>query len=314
MDSMGSLALSTEPPDDGLLRRKPYPRNEYIINYLMWKHILVQAVVQFIILIILYTSADKFIYEDNNDRITTIGQILSCFGIIPATSINISDINSIPNRDSLNILSGRSIDWKASIKQISNLTCQNTDFKNSSSLAYAFDDYTANFGNTVHMTIIFNTFVLYTLFNQLNSRMINDEKNIFHSLQNNIYFVIILIIEIAFQILIISVGSKAFNCSNGGLTGKQWGICIGFGLICFPVSFILKYIPLEKCLEYTSLYFRNLNCCKKGNKVDNADSMSSEADEKDLITKRKLKSKDGKTKKSKGKKSEIILDQEKLKE
>lgn len=40
MDTLGALALATEPPTDALLKRKPYKRTEYIISPLMMKHIL----------------------------------------------------------------------------------------------------------------------------------------------------------------------------------------------------------------------------------------------------------------------------------
>ena len=40
MDSLGSLALATEPPKEELLKRPPYKRDEYIISNKMVKHIL----------------------------------------------------------------------------------------------------------------------------------------------------------------------------------------------------------------------------------------------------------------------------------
>jgi len=40
MDSLGALALATEPPKKDLLKRPPYRRDEYIISRKMVKHIL----------------------------------------------------------------------------------------------------------------------------------------------------------------------------------------------------------------------------------------------------------------------------------
>ena len=45
MDSLGSLALATEPPYQELLHRKPTKRDESIINGKMWKHIIFQSMV-----------------------------------------------------------------------------------------------------------------------------------------------------------------------------------------------------------------------------------------------------------------------------
>ena len=49
MDSLGSLALATEPPYEELLQREPTKRNESIINGRMWKHIIMQSLCQIIL-------------------------------------------------------------------------------------------------------------------------------------------------------------------------------------------------------------------------------------------------------------------------
>ena len=51
------------------------------------------------------------------------------------------------------------------------------------------------------------------------------------------------------QILMIFVGNAVFHVSFNGITGIQWGICIGFSAITFVVSFIAKLIPLEKFID-----------------------------------------------------------------
>ena len=61
MDSLGSLALATEPPYEELLQREPTKRNESIINGRMWKHIIIQSLVQIILLVVLYLAAPEFI-------------------------------------------------------------------------------------------------------------------------------------------------------------------------------------------------------------------------------------------------------------
>jgi Ca2+ transporting ATPase len=40
MDSLGALALATEPPKPELLERPPYRRDEYIISRKMMKHLI----------------------------------------------------------------------------------------------------------------------------------------------------------------------------------------------------------------------------------------------------------------------------------
>lgn len=50
MDTMGALALGTEPPTLALLRRRPYKRHASLINRIMWRHIAVQAAYQLVLL------------------------------------------------------------------------------------------------------------------------------------------------------------------------------------------------------------------------------------------------------------------------
>lgn len=52
MDTMGALALATEPPREELMNRKPYGRTEPLISPVMWRNILVQAAFQLVVLFI----------------------------------------------------------------------------------------------------------------------------------------------------------------------------------------------------------------------------------------------------------------------
>jgi hypothetical protein len=112
----------------------------------------------------------------------------------------------------------------------------------------AFTTYEKTNGNTAHMSIIFNTFMLYTLFNQVNARIIDDSFNIFLDLHNNIYFIEIEICEFGLHNLLIQFSANIFKSTSGGLTGYQCGICIGFGSITFLFNIVLKLFmrPNEK--------------------------------------------------------------------
>lgn len=44
---------------------------------------------------------------------------------------------------------------------------------------------------SAHFTIIFNAFVLMTMFNEINARKIHNERNIFKGIFNNYFFVTI---------------------------------------------------------------------------------------------------------------------------
>ncbi|KAF8771932.1 Plasma membrane calcium-transporting ATPase 3 like protein [Argiope bruennichi] len=80
---------------------------------------------------------------------------------------------------------------------------------------------------TQHFTIIFNTFVMMTLFNEINARKIHGERNIFEGLLTNPVFYSILIITAASQVIIVQFGGRAF--STAPLSLDQWLWCLFFG-------------------------------------------------------------------------------------
>ena len=63
MDSLASLAMSTEPPKPELLDRPPYKRDEYIISRKMVKHLLGMAIYEIIIVYIIVFAGEYFYPE-----------------------------------------------------------------------------------------------------------------------------------------------------------------------------------------------------------------------------------------------------------
>ena len=61
----------------------------------------------------------------------------------------------------------------------------------------AFNYYEMEYGATTHMTFIFNVFVFYTLFNQLNCRIIEDIFNSFARINKGILFIVVTRSEMA---------------------------------------------------------------------------------------------------------------------
>ena len=96
---------------------------------------------------------------------------------------------------------------------------------------------------------MFNIFVIYTLFNQINARVLDDSFNIFVRIHKNFWFPLITILELVLQIIIIEFGNAAFKVVESGLTARQWGITIGFSAVTFVLSIIIKLIPLDKCID-----------------------------------------------------------------
>ena len=238
MDSLGSLSLSTEQPYDELLLRKPNKRSESIINPLMWKHIIFQAFFQLIILLILYLHAPKFVKETDLIRLAENRIIKYCYGQLPG------------NGDVDHIIYGSKGKWDEDITLIPKMTeydCGGYSKKQDLSIAYKY--YVGSNGGSVHMTMIFNVFVFYTLFNQINARILDDSFNIFKRIFTNLYFPIIFLGEIFLQVMITIFGKSVFHTSESKLEADHWGICIGFAAITFAVSALAKLIPAEILIE-----------------------------------------------------------------
>merc|ERR1712167_419112 len=82
-----------------------------------------------------------------------------------------------------------------------------------------------------HYTILFNTFVMMTLFNQFASRKLHGELNFCTGLLANKPFIVLSVVELGLQALFVQALGAPVGCVPGGLTGGQWGWCLLFGLI-----------------------------------------------------------------------------------
>uniref|UniRef100_A0A3Q2HPT4 Calcium-transporting ATPase n=1 Tax=Equus caballus TaxID=9796 RepID=A0A3Q2HPT4_HORSE len=80
-----------------------------------------------------------------------------------------------------------------------------------------------------HYTIIFNTFVMMQLFNEVNARKIHGERNVFDGIFRNPIFCAIVLGTFAIQIVIVQFGGKPFSCSPLQLDQWMWCIFIGLG-------------------------------------------------------------------------------------
>ena len=120
---------------------------------------------------------------------------------------------------------------------------------NQTSLYDAYQHYMNKYGGTTHMTLIFDVFVCYTLFNQVNCRIIDDSFNTFKRISKGILFICVTSIELAIQIALSQFGYKVFHCVENGLTFYQWLICLSISLSTMVFNIFIKIIPLEKVID-----------------------------------------------------------------
>ncbi|XP_044123587.1 plasma membrane calcium-transporting ATPase 4 isoform X2 [Neovison vison] len=94
-----------------------------------------------------------------------------------------------------------------------------------------------------HYTIIFNTFVLMQLFNEINSRKIHGERNVFAGIFRNLIFCSVVLGTFISQILIVEFGGKPFSCTK--LTLSQWFWCLFIGIGELLWGQIISTIPTQ---------------------------------------------------------------------
>ncbi|XP_077070560.1 plasma membrane calcium-transporting ATPase 3b isoform X7 [Siphateles boraxobius] len=100
-----------------------------------------------------------------------------------------------------------------------------------------------------HYTIIFNTFVLMQLFNEINARKIHGERNVFDGIFGNPIFCSIVLGTFGVQIVIVQFGGKPFSCAP--LNMEQWLWCLFVGVGELLWGQVIATVPTShlKCLK-----------------------------------------------------------------
>jgi len=158
MDSLASLALATEPPDESLLARPPVNRSLSMISQQMWFNMFGQALYQMVALLwLLFHGANYFGIPDG---------------------IEYTEQTGAPSQ---------------------------------------------------HFTMVFTLLVMMTLFNEVNSRKLNGETNVFEGVMQNRVFTGIVASTFVLQCLGTQFGGRWLKCYEGGLTFNQWLFCLFVG-------------------------------------------------------------------------------------
>lgn len=70
MDTLGALALATEPPNDEIMKRPPVGRSENFITRIMWRNVIGQSIYQLVVLGVLLFDG-KQIFNINGEKAET---------------------------------------------------------------------------------------------------------------------------------------------------------------------------------------------------------------------------------------------------
>ncbi|KAI9272810.1 hypothetical protein BDA99DRAFT_545701 [Phascolomyces articulosus] len=99
-------------------------------------------------------------------------------------------------------------------------------------------------------TVVFTAFVFCQIFNEVNSRRIDNRFNIFKGITKNKVFVLIFFITLLGQFIIVEWGGSALQTVP--LNIKHWGVCILIGIMSLPVGALIRLVPDELFFSHTS--------------------------------------------------------------
>jgi len=239
------LALGTEPPNDTLLKRRPYKRQAGLISLPMWRNILCQSVFQLaLLLVLLFAGADLFnvrsihtnscfVYnlEGNSKTAWTSTTLTKSSTNTPGFDLTCKSFRSYcPKLDDACYEAAHTSPTDGTSSFRFN---QLPDFS-SSCLTCSVKDYT-------HGTIIFNAFMWCQIFNQYTSRKIFNELNMFQGVLRNGMFAIISAFNIGMQFFLVEVGGDYVKTSPLNLS--QWLITIALGALNIPIGVLMRFVP-----------------------------------------------------------------------
>eukprot|EP01040_Poterioochromonas_malhamensis_P007392 gene7392-7974_t len=246
MDTMGALAKGSEMPTPALLERKPYKRSASLISRPMLRNMLCESAFQLIlILILLFAGPGLFgvppsTYCDEYDvkRSSTMWDLTTNLKS-PTGQFTCSDFNKYCKNKGQHC-------YENTI--INNFQYNNTIYNNI--IMKDLDDYDGTCfsmclkENRELTSIIFNTFIFCTLFNEYTMRNLLDEWNPFEGVWSNNIFLGVTIVTIGTQIFLIEVGGDFVKTTS--LTPIQWLITVALGAIGLPVGMLMRLIPVKE--------------------------------------------------------------------
>ncbi|MFS7905782.1 putative P-type Ca(2+) transporter [Helianthus anomalus] len=120
MDTLGALALATEPPHDGLMKRPPIGRDVNFITKVMWRNIIGQSIYQLIVLGILQFNGKRLLNLNGPDSTAVLNTMIF------NTFVFCQVFNEINSRDmeKINVVKGMFDSWVFMIVMVCTVTFQ----------------------------------------------------------------------------------------------------------------------------------------------------------------------------------------------
>jgi len=277
MDTLGALALGTEPPIPELLQRKPYKRTSSLISRPMWRNILAQGFFQLGLLMFLMLAPHTFDVEEG----------VKCFSYTYTAKDIMWDLSTTPPTQTADPSKGDI--WCKSFVGLCeaypagtggagpgcfNKLLTTKDIENNVDVQFKFNNLPGYYDTCLdchindytHGSFIFNTFIWCQIFNEFSSRVLFNEINIFKNLTKNYMFAIVMFFTVGAQVFLIEKGGEYLKTSP--LTFRQWIETILLAVFTLPLSVIVRLsFPIQ---EDPKSFFDNGT--QQRNKLQHGDS------------------------------------------
>jgi magnesium-transporting ATPase (P-type) len=271
MDTFGALALGTEPPTESLLHRKPYKRSAGLISRPMIRNIVCLASFQLVLLLVLLfhgpalfgvqpsTACGKYDVHSGDTGLWSLQSLAAADLTTNAASV-VPNGFGYANADGEYFLSCASFaDYCSASNREDDERCfravhtfVDSGSGNNDQLAFSFHEL-EGYGDTCLKcltldytmgTILFNTFIFCQIFNEINSRSLANEWNVFKGLRLRHMFTVVIILSAGIQILLIQFGGEFVKTVP--LNGIQWLITVLLGACVLPVGMCSRLIPVAE--------------------------------------------------------------------
>eukprot|EP01113_Clastostelium_recurvatum_P039548 TRINITY_DN604_c0_g1_i1.p1 TRINITY_DN604_c0_g1~~TRINITY_DN604_c0_g1_i1.p1 ORF type:complete len:1064 (-),score=338.27 TRINITY_DN604_c0_g1_i1:106-3297(-) len=106
-----------------------------------------------------------------------------------------------------------------------------------------------------HYTLLFNTFVFMQLFNEINSRELENRINVFRGLHKSYLFMIVIVLTLAIQVVFVQLGDRFTQTDP--LAWYEWFECVAIGAFCMVIGVFQRMLPI-----HNKVYPRQLHMIK----------------------------------------------------
>ena len=253
MDTLGALALATEPPTDDILERQPYKKDNAIVTEVMWRNVFGHAIYQIFALVFIIFAAPGWLCADYWTKCFKYGDDGVCTEWNPFFTDSIYQ-----NADSIEWWTSKGLTAENFNKEaLDKMICKKWEEVNVPEkctpeiVADPANSYTPNdfkewdeTDKLLHYTLVFQVFVFLQLFNQINARKLEEgEFNVFSGMFKNCLFVGVVIFTFVIQMVMVEIGGMAIK--THALSNELNIICVLIGSIELIWGVFIKFMPLK---------------------------------------------------------------------